>query len=134
MEWQAGITGPHGSPYHGGVWLLRIRFCESYPHRPPDISFTTRIYHPNVDQNGRISLDVLREPGSSTFNMRQGRSNRFLFLSASLTTVLVLLRIWLLLYDPQLDIALVPEIAETYKNDRDRFDRIAQEWTRGYAM
>ena len=48
--------------------------------------------------------------------------------------LLVLLRIWLLLYDPQLDIALVPEIAETYSRDREKFNRIAQEWTRGYAM
>lgn len=52
----------------------------------------------------------------------------------SLTPEVVLLRIWLLLYDPQLDIALVPEIAEVYKTDRERYDRTAREWARGYAM
>lgn len=75
MEWQAGITGPPDSPYHGGVWLLRIRFEHAYPRVAPEISFTTRIYHPNVDQNGQISLDMLNQPWSSSINMRQGASS-----------------------------------------------------------
>lgn len=75
MEWQAGITGPRDSPYDGGVWFLRVKFEYSYPLKPPEISFTTRIYHPNVDQNGKISLDVLGHLWNPSLKIRHGTAN-----------------------------------------------------------
>jgi len=37
------------------------------------------------------------------------------------------------MYDVNLDDALVPEIAQEYKNNRSKFNSTALEWTRKYA-
>jgi ubiquitin-conjugating enzyme E2 D len=46
----------------------------------------------------------------------------------------VLLSICSLLTDPNPDDPLVPEIAHTYKTDRQRYEETAREWTRKFAM
>lgn len=35
-----------------------------YPYEPPSIRFKTPVYHPNIDNNGRICLELLKLPPS----------------------------------------------------------------------
>ena len=58
--WQATIMGPPDSPYQGGLFFLTIHFPSDYPFKPPKVAFTTKIYHPNINTNGSICLDILR--------------------------------------------------------------------------
>ncbi|KAF4019752.1 hypothetical protein G4228_011530, partial [Cervus hanglu yarkandensis] len=126
FHWQATIMGPNDSPYQGGVFFLTIHFPTDYPFKPPkasipptpkSVAFTTRIYHPNINSNGSICLDILRSQWSP-----------------ALTISKVLLSICSLLCDPNPDDPLVPEIARIYKTDRDKYNRISREWTQKYAM
>ncbi|CAD0199965.1 unnamed protein product [Chrysodeixis includens] len=105
------------SPYQGGVFFLTIHFPTDYPFKPPKVAFTTRIYHPNINSNGSICLDILRSQWSP-----------------ALTISKVLLSICSLLCDPNPDDPLVPEIARIYKTDREKYNELAREWTRKYAM
>jgi len=116
-HWQATIMGPGDSPYVGGVFFLNIHFPTDYPFKPAKVNFTTRIYHPNVNSNGSICLDILKEQWSP-----------------ALTISKALLSISSLLTDANPDDPLVPEIAHIYKTDRPKYDATAREWTRKYAM
>uniref|UniRef100_A0A667YZI7 E2 ubiquitin-conjugating enzyme n=1 Tax=Myripristis murdjan TaxID=586833 RepID=A0A667YZI7_9TELE len=107
---------PSDSPYQGGVFFLTIHFPTDYPFKPPKVAFTTRIYHPNINSNGSICLDILRSQWSP-----------------ALTISKVLLSICSLLCDPNPDDPLVPEIARIYKTDTQKYNKLAREWTEKYA-
>ena len=66
--------GPSDSPFQGGVFFLNIHFPADYPFKPPKVSFTTRIYHPNVNSNGSICLDILNAQWSPALTISKGAS------------------------------------------------------------
>jgi ubiquitin-conjugating enzyme E2 D len=72
FHWQATIMGPAESPYQGGVFFLTIHFPTDYPFKPPKVAFTTRIYHPNINSNGSICLDILRTQWSPALTISKG--------------------------------------------------------------
>ena len=117
FHWKGKIMGPIDSPYEGGTFFLNIHFPNDYPFKPPKITFTTKIYHPNINSNGAICLDILKDQWSP-----------------ALTISKVLLSISSLLCDPNLDDPLVSEIAGLYKSDRNKYNETAKEWTQKYAM
>eukprot|EP01002_Notosolenus_urceolatus_P013971 NODE_5057_length_736_cov_46.887918_g4242_i0.p2 GENE.NODE_5057_length_736_cov_46.887918_g4242_i0~~NODE_5057_length_736_cov_46.887918_g4242_i0.p2 ORF type:complete len:149 (-),score=43.13 NODE_5057_length_736_cov_46.887918_g4242_i0:195-641(-) len=116
FNWRATIVGPDDSPYSGGIFFLRIHFPCDYPFKPPKLQFETKIYHPNINSNGGICLDILKDQWSP-----------------ALTISKVLLSICSLLTDPNPDDPLVPEIAHMYKKDRSKFVKTAREWTQKFA-
>ncbi|BBH04533.1 ubiquitin conjugating enzyme 8 [Prunus dulcis] len=125
FHWQATIMGPADSPYAGGVFLVSIHFPPDYPFKPPkrltrvtfQVAFRTKVFHPNINSNGSICLDILKEQWSP-----------------ALTISKVLLSICSLLTDPNPDDPLVPEIAHMYKTDRAKYEATARSWTQKYAM
>nr|POF15688.1 isoform 3 of ubiquitin-conjugating enzyme e2 8 [Quercus suber] len=64
FHWQATIMGPPDSPYAGGVFLVTIHFPPDYPFKPPKVAFRTKVFHPNINSNGSICLDILKEQWS----------------------------------------------------------------------
>ncbi|KAL6912219.1 hypothetical protein ACP4OV_001024 [Aristida adscensionis] len=54
LHWEVLIDGPDGSPYAGGTFPVDVRFAGGYPMEPPEITFRAKIYHPNVDEQGRL--------------------------------------------------------------------------------
>uniref|UniRef100_A0A452SQX7 Ubiquitin conjugating enzyme E2 D2 n=1 Tax=Ursus americanus TaxID=9643 RepID=A0A452SQX7_URSAM len=80
FHWQATIMGPNDSPYQGGVFFLTIHFPTDYPFKPPKVAFTTRIYHPNINSNGSICLDILRSQWSPALTISKGNGHEYLIL------------------------------------------------------
>lgn len=115
-EWISTITGPTDSPYAGGIFFLDVHFPQDYPFKPPKVVFRTRIYHCNINSQGAICLDILKDNWSP-----------------ALTISKVLLSICSLLTDANPHDPLVGSIAQEYLNNREEHDSTAREWTKRYA-
>jgi ubiquitin-conjugating enzyme E2 D/E len=116
FNWEATIIGPTETPYEGGIFKLKILFPADYPFKPPKITFETRIYHPNINANGGICLDILKDQWSPALNITK-----------------VLLSICSLLDEPNPDDPLMPEIAQLFKTNKAEFTRLAREHTIKHA-
>lgn len=59
LKWEAGIPGPHGTEWDGGVFKVNLEFKNDYPVTAPIVRFTPPIFHPNVFTNGAVCLSIL---------------------------------------------------------------------------
>lgn len=69
FQWQAVILGPDNTEWEGGIFTLSLAFPEDYPNKPPRVKFLSRIFHPNVYQDGSICLDILQNEWSPVFDV-----------------------------------------------------------------
>eukprot|EP00933_Yihiella_yeosuensis_P066184 TRINITY_DN70314_c0_g1_i1.p1 TRINITY_DN70314_c0_g1~~TRINITY_DN70314_c0_g1_i1.p1 ORF type:complete len:153 (-),score=8.56 TRINITY_DN70314_c0_g1_i1:177-635(-) len=110
------ITGPEGCPFQGGRFHLQLFLPKEYPIRPPLVYFVTKIYHPNVDQLGRICLDTLGDKWSPALQIPK-----------------VCLSILSLLQDPNPKDPLDNQIAEVWLQKPAIAHQKAREWTARFA-
>jgi ubiquitin-conjugating enzyme E2 G1 len=61
--WNITLIGPKDSPYEGGVFNCTMEFPENFPLYPPKFIFTTKIYHPNIYDDGKMCISILHPPG-----------------------------------------------------------------------
>ncbi|GAA6062644.1 hypothetical protein JCM10212_003456 [Sporobolomyces blumeae] len=116
FDWKASIEGPPDSPYENGLFHLSITLPPDYPFRPPKVTFLTKIYHANINTQGGICLDILKNQWSP-----------------ALSIVKVLLSVASLLADPNPHDPLMPDIAQKFLKNRKEHDKTAREWTQKYA-
>ena len=55
------IFGGLGQYYENGIFKLILHFSEEYPFTPPVGKFESEIFHPNINKNGNIDLDILQK-------------------------------------------------------------------------
>ncbi|UJR31833.1 hypothetical protein I4U23_019310 [Adineta vaga] len=101
---------PTGNIYNQAAFQIEIKLPAEFPFKPPEVRFVTPIYHPNVDEQGKICVDLLN-------------SNE----SWKPTTPLVdvVKAVVDLIDNPKIDHALNAEIASEYTSNRTEFDRKA---------
>ena len=113
----AGIEGAPNTPYERGVFWLSIYAPRDFPFIPPEVKFLTRVYHPNIDRQGNICVDILKPEGWS----------------ASIDIEALLVSICSLLSGPNLEDPLVPEIAQTFCEDYELYCHNARQYTKKFA-
>lgn len=118
---RAQIVGGSETPYEGGLFSLEIKVPERYPFEPPKIRFLTPIYHPNIDNSGRICHDALKLPPKGAWK-------------PSLNISTVLTSIQLLMAEPNPDDPLMADISSEFKYNKQLFMEKARKWTQEHAV
>ncbi|KAK3513662.1 hypothetical protein QTP70_028803 [Hemibagrus guttatus] len=61
-NWEVAIFGPPNTLYEGGYFKARIKFPIDYPYSPPAFRFLTKMWHPNIYENGDVCISILHPP------------------------------------------------------------------------
>lgn len=110
MRWHAVIFGPEDTPWEGGTFQLELRFSNDYPNKPPHVRFLSKLFHPNVYNDGNICLDILQTQWSPIYDI-----------SAILTSIQSLLS------DPNPNSPANQEAARLYAENRREYNRRVQQ-------
>jgi len=117
FQWNIAIHGPNSTPYFGGTFLARLSFPTDYPLTSPSISFRTKIFHPNVNVDGKVCIGMLAQGWK-----------------INTSAIAIIEALVELLKHPDIENPLYPEIANLKSRDEEQFNKIAVEWTLKYAM
>ncbi|KAM7516284.1 hypothetical protein LguiA_005867 [Lonicera macranthoides] len=68
MNFEISIRPDEGY-YLGGTFLFTFQVSPIYPHEPPKVKCKTKVYHPNIDLEGNVCLNILREDWKPVLNI-----------------------------------------------------------------
>lgn len=60
---------PDEGLYRGGNFHFTVAINNNYPHDPPKVKCIQTIYHPNIDLEGNVCLNILREDWKPVLNL-----------------------------------------------------------------
>ena len=100
--------------YRSGCFLFTLRVSNQYPHEPPRVKCETRVYHPNIDLEGNVCLNILREDWKPVLSLS--------------AVVYGLLHLFL---EPNADDPLNKEAAETLSSNKKLFEQNVNRSMRG---
>ncbi|KDE04070.1 NEDD8-conjugating enzyme UBC12 [Microbotryum lychnidis-dioicae p1A1 Lamole] len=113
LNFELTIT-PDDGMYKGGKFLFTVKISANYPHEPPKVKCVPKIYHPNLDLEGNVCLNILREDWKPVL---------------SLNAVMVGLQY--LFLEPNADDPLNKEAAKDLRENRSRFAQNVRSSMRG---
>lgn len=62
FHWTVAIFGPPTTLYQGAYFKATLKFPPNYPYSPPSMRFTSKVWHPNVYENGDLCISILHPP------------------------------------------------------------------------
>ncbi|XP_043844766.1 ubiquitin-conjugating enzyme E2 C-like [Dromiciops gliroides] len=99
FKWIGTIHGAAGTVIKDLWYKLSLEFPSSYPYNAPTVKLVIPCYHPNVDTQGNICYDILKDRFSAPYDVRT-----------------ILVSIQSLLGEPNIDSPLNTHAAELWTN------------------
>jgi len=99
------LIKPDEGYYRNGRFYFDLKIPNTYPHEPPKLKCETSIYHPNIDQDGNVCLNILREDWKPVLTINS-----------------IIYGLLHLFYEPNPEDPLNTEAAELLKNNRRQFE------------
>ena len=111
------MEGPPNTSYENGYFLFKMIFPNDFHFKPPLFSFITKIFHPNISENGVLSVDVFQEQ----------------HYPALVRLCSIVYSVMSLLDDPNPDIFINEIAAKLYKENKNEYEKTVKEYTSLFA-
>ncbi|CAJ0566732.1 unnamed protein product, partial [Mesorhabditis spiculigera] len=116
LHWTVTLL-PDNVPYSKGAFRVQLDFPADYPFKPPKLTLLTKIYHPNIDEQGQICLGIVHPDNWKPATRAEQ----------------VLMALLQLINDPEPDHPLRGDLAEEFTKDKKTFIKNAEEFTKKHA-
>ena len=111
------LEGPICSPYQNGYFLFKMIYNKDYPFKPPKFYFISKVFHPNIGEDGLVSIDILNDQWSLIFRTRT-----------------IILSVQSVLDTPkESDYFLNQNAARLYEESKENYNKFVREYTSKYA-
>lgn len=108
---------PDEGLYKGGSFHFTFQILSQFPHEAPKVKCTQKIYHPNIDLEGNVCLNILREDWKPVLNLNA-----------------VIVGLQYLFLEPNASDPLNKEAAEELRTQPERFKQsVKQSMAGGYV-
>jgi ubiquitin-conjugating enzyme E2 G1 len=118
-KWSVVIFGPTDTIYEGGFFRAILTFPDDYPNSPPQMQFTTKMWHPNIYKDGKVCISILHPPGTDKFNEQEKAEERW---RPSLGAEEILLSVISMLNDPNPDSPANIDAAVMFRKNREEYN------------
>mmetsp|Transcript_31573 Transcript_31573/g.41726 ORF Transcript_31573/g.41726 Transcript_31573/m.41726 type:complete len:230 (+) Transcript_31573:129-818(+) len=108
---------PDTGMWRGATYHFSFTIPAMYPHEPPKVHCHTKIYHPNINLQGKVCLNILREDWKPVLDINA-----------------VIYGLIYLFYEPNPEDPLNHEAAELFRNDARQFERVVRRSLQGYSV
>mmetsp|Transcript_69729 Transcript_69729/g.115814 ORF Transcript_69729/g.115814 Transcript_69729/m.115814 type:complete len:187 (-) Transcript_69729:562-1122(-) len=108
---------PDDGIYRNGCFVFDFKIPTAYPHEAPKVLCETLVYHPNIDMEGHVCLNILREDWKPVLTLQS-----------------VIMGLQFLMYDPNPDDPLNKEAAEILSKDKVKFEAMVRETFNGRSL
>lgn len=105
---------PDEGIYKGGRFTFSFKVGPNYPHEPPKVKCETPVYHPNIDLEGNVCLNILREDWKPVLTINS-----------------IVYGLQYLFLEPNPEDPLNKEAAEVLQSNRRTFEQNVQKAMRG---
>jgi len=103
------VVTPDTGFWKGATYHFTFTVPAMYPHEPPKVHCDTRIFHPNINTEGNVCLNILRQDWKPVLDINA-----------------VIYGLIYLFYEPNPDDPLNKEAAQLYRDDIKMFERHVQ--------
>lgn len=107
------VLKPDEGVYRGGRFGFDLKIPNTYPFDPPKLKCLTKIFHPNIDQDGNVCLNILREDWKPVLTINS-----------------IIYGLLHLFYEPNPEDPLNKEAAQLLKQDRRQFELAVRRFLR----
>eukprot|EP00322_Chrysochromulina_rotalis_P031296 CAMPEP_0115845976 /NCGR_PEP_ID=MMETSP0287-20121206/9628_1 /TAXON_ID=412157 /ORGANISM="Chrysochromulina rotalis, Strain UIO044" /LENGTH=186 /DNA_ID=CAMNT_0003299763 /DNA_START=213 /DNA_END=773 /DNA_ORIENTATION=- len=110
-------VSPDEGYYRKGQFVFDVKVPKTYPHDAPKVLCETRVYHPNIDMEGHVCLNILREDWKPVLTIQS-----------------VIHGLQFLMLEPNADDPLNKEAANLLATDGNKFEKLVRSTFRGGSM
>ena len=108
---------PYDGLYKDGCFSFDVKVPKSYPHDAPKVLCETQVFHPNIDMEGHVCLNILREDWKPVLTINS-----------------IVMGLQFLMLEPNADDPLNKKAAQLMVDDSAQFARTVNDSMRGKTL